>query len=376
MPYKYFAFISYSSKDTSWGKKLQRKLEHYRMPATLCSEHNWASKTPIRPVFFAPTDIQPGGLTEEQKQRLQDSRHLIVICSPNSAQSEWVGREIAFFHSLGRTKDIHFFIVDGVPNSGNPDTECFNPIIKQLGISEILGANIHEHVSSLPWINRERAYVQLITKLLGIEFDTLWQRHRRMFIQQVCASVIALLCVCCAIALAYRASRPVEVKVALHELTPRNTHLPALKNARVWIDIPGEVKDTVFADVDQAITFVNIPSELDGEAVGIHFRHDDYNPIDTTVTLDGKVTLNISRNPKVYGQLYFTIYDGDVTPVPNATVSIKGVKATSNDRGQVAMLLPIEKQDTLYEVESDVLTLSNNQLGSGSTYSSSIYITK
>ena len=39
--YKYFAFISYNSHDTSWGKRLQRKLEGYRMPATLCSEHGW-----------------------------------------------------------------------------------------------------------------------------------------------------------------------------------------------------------------------------------------------------------------------------------------------------------------------------------------------
>ena len=62
--FKYFAFISYSSKDTEWGKKIQKKLEHYRMPATLCSEHGW-ERTPIKPVFFAPTDIQPGGLTEQ-----------------------------------------------------------------------------------------------------------------------------------------------------------------------------------------------------------------------------------------------------------------------------------------------------------------------
>ena len=36
--FKYFAFISYSSHDTAWGKRLQRKLEGYRMPAALCSE--------------------------------------------------------------------------------------------------------------------------------------------------------------------------------------------------------------------------------------------------------------------------------------------------------------------------------------------------
>lgn len=67
--FKYFAFISYNSKDTAWGKKLQKKLEHYRMPATLCSEHGW-KRTPISPIFFAPTDIQPGGLSNELQERL------------------------------------------------------------------------------------------------------------------------------------------------------------------------------------------------------------------------------------------------------------------------------------------------------------------
>ena len=62
--FKYVAFISYSSKDTEWGKRVQHKLEHYRMPSTMCREHGWNRK-PINPVFFAPTDIQPGGLTEE-----------------------------------------------------------------------------------------------------------------------------------------------------------------------------------------------------------------------------------------------------------------------------------------------------------------------
>ena len=56
--FKYFAFISYNSKDTAWGKKLQKKLEHYRMPATLCSEHGW-KRTPISPIFFAPPTSSP-----------------------------------------------------------------------------------------------------------------------------------------------------------------------------------------------------------------------------------------------------------------------------------------------------------------------------
>ena len=192
--YKYFAFISYSSKDYKWGKCVQRRLEGYRMPATLCSEHGWKRK-PINPVFFAPTDIQPGPLTEELKARLSDSKHLIVICSPNSAQSDWVGQEIEYFYKeLGR-KDIHFFIVDGTPHTGDKTTECFNPIVEKLGMPEILGANIHEQVSRWSWINKERAYVQLITKLLGVEFDSIWQRHRRMLIEKMsvlCIGVVAV----------------------------------------------------------------------------------------------------------------------------------------------------------------------------------------
>lgn len=50
--FKYFAFISYNSKDTEWGKRVQKKLEHYCMPATLCREHGWESRTPIKPVLF------------------------------------------------------------------------------------------------------------------------------------------------------------------------------------------------------------------------------------------------------------------------------------------------------------------------------------
>ena len=210
--FKYFAFISYNSKDTEWGKKVQKKLEGYKMPATLCSEHGWARK-PIKPVFFAPTDIQPGGLSEELQERLRASRNLIVICSPNSAKSEWVGKEIEFFHQLGRTKQIHFFIVEGTPHSGNPDTECFNPVVDKLGLPEILGANIHEKIYRWPWMNKERAYVQLVSKLLGVEFDTIWQRHKRLLIKKAIAWAVGIFIVFAALFYVWRTNQPVDVEI-------------------------------------------------------------------------------------------------------------------------------------------------------------------
>ena len=120
--FKYYAFISYSSHDAKWGRKLQKKLEGYKMSSTLCQKHGWKRK-PLNPIFFAPTDIQPGPLSVELQERLRASRNLIVICSPHAAKSQWVSREIEYFHSLGRAEHIYFFIVEGIPHSGNPDTE-------------------------------------------------------------------------------------------------------------------------------------------------------------------------------------------------------------------------------------------------------------
>ena len=256
--FKYFAFISYNSKDTAWGKKLQKKLEHYRMPATLCSEHGW-QRTPIKPVFFAPTDIQPGGLSEELQERLKASQHLIVICSPNSAQSKWVGREIEFFHNLGRTNNIHFFIVEGSPHSGDPATECFNPVIDHLGLPEILGANIHEKVYRWPWLNKERAYAQLISKLLGVEFDTIWQRHRRRLIRRTIIWTVGTLAVLITLIAVWKMNQPVNVQASLHEASVHNEALPPLKDAVVTITLDNETKIDTLKTMDASVVFANIP---------------------------------------------------------------------------------------------------------------------
>lgn len=229
-PYKYFAFISYNSHDTAWGKRLQRKLESYRMPTTVCNEHGW-KRTPIKPVFFAPTDIQPGGLTAELQERLKASQNLIVICSPHSAKSKWVGQEITFFHSLGRTEHIHFFIVDGIPHSGHEETECFNPVVNQLGLPEILGANVHEKIYRWGWLNRERAFVQLITKLLGMEFDAIWQRHKRRMVQRITAWCLGTLLVLAVLVGVWAMNQPIDITVGLHEASTHNPQLPPLEKS-------------------------------------------------------------------------------------------------------------------------------------------------
>ena len=351
--YKYFAFISYNSKDTEWGKKVQRKLENYRMPSTLCSERGW-ERTPIKPVFFAPTDIQPGPLSEELQERLKASRNLIVICSPNSAQSEWVGREIEFFHSIGRTKNIHFFIVEGVPHSGDAKTECFHPIVDTLGLPEILGANIHEKVSRWPWINKERAFVQLISKLLNVEFDSIWQRHKRQMIQKAIVWSFGILMILATIIGVLVTNQPVDVKMSLKEVSVKNDNLPPLSDAIVTIALENETKTDTIRSLDCNAIFNNIPQKFIGRSVHVTVSCEDYMDVDTTLLLVENMILDIRRNPEEFGRIKFDVWDSSGNGVPNVFITIGGYKAVSDKDGHVEFFIPLEEQRKSYYVTLSV----------------------
>ena len=359
--YKYFAFISYNQQDVAWGKRLQRKLENYKMAATLCSEKGW-KRTPIRPVFFAPTDIQPNELTEELKARLEASRHLIVICSPHSAQSEWVGREIAYFHSLGREKNIHFFIIDGVPNSNVPQTECFNPVIKELGMSERLGANINERNYSWNYLNRQRAYVQLITKLLGIEFDTIWQRHKRHLIEKWTTIILLGIAILCSIAWAWMAHRPITVSVTLEEVMPPNNNLPKLSDAEVSLVLGNDVRRVRTHSMDEVVSFTNVPKNMLGSNVELRFmdfpdtpESANYYPTEIKLKLEEQMTIPVCRDTIKYGKLKARVIDRNHHPLPNYKISIAGLDLTTDDKGNIDTYIPYENQRRSYIVMNDTL---------------------
>lgn len=355
--FKYFAFISYSSHDTEWGKKLQKKLEGYRMSATLCKEHKW-KRNPINPVFFAPSDIQPGGLNEELQARLRASRNLIVISSPHSASSEWVGKEIAFYQSIGRSENIYFFIIDGIPHSGNPATECLHPIIKNLGLPEILGVNIHEKTYRWSWLNKERAYVQLITKLLGVEFDTIWRRHRRLLIQKIIARVIGIITVLSALFFTWILNQPANIQMSLTEAETINEALPPLKDASVIMEIGKEIKkDTISSSNDKAM-FLHIPHKYLNKNVRVRVSCKDYKDVDTTIILNEFMTINMYRNTSVYGNVRFRLWDiENESTVPNCIVYIDGNKVISDNNGTISITIPLSKQKMQYRIMSNEVHL-------------------
>lgn len=352
--YKHFAFISYNSKDLSWGKRLQRKLESYRLPTTLCTQHHLARK-PMWPVFFAPSDIQIGELSEEIKKRLRDSRHLIVICSPNSAQSNWVGQEIAYFHSLGRKANIHLFIIKGTPHSGDPKTECFHPILKRLGMPEILGANINERIYFFSWLNRQRAYVQLITKLLGIEFDTLWQRRKRRIRQQVALWTVGAVIVLSALGWTWKQSLPVDVGIELNEVTVHNPRLPKATEIVVSLALENEIKRDTLASIDNVATFANIPRRMMGKQVRVTVDSCRYLSVDTMMTLSETMKVNVNYNPSLFGDIRFRLWNPNKERyVPHCRLSVGGREVVTDDSGSVEFFIPLAEQDSLYPLEADI----------------------
>lgn len=76
--YTFDAFISYSHRDLSFGKWLQRKLETFPIPADMRGERPRGQKLRI---FRDQTDLAGTGLQDSLKQNLRDSRFLIVLCS-------------------------------------------------------------------------------------------------------------------------------------------------------------------------------------------------------------------------------------------------------------------------------------------------------
>ena len=168
---QYYAFISYKRDDQKWAEWLQEKLEHYKLPTNL----NGRSDLPkeIRPVFRDKSELAAGVLADEIQKALDNSKYLIVICSPHSAKSEWVNKEVQAFIESGRTDKIIPFIIEGTPNSGKDETECFPKAIRELPAEdELLGVNINE-------MGRDAAAVKVVAQMFGLRFDDLWQRHER-----------------------------------------------------------------------------------------------------------------------------------------------------------------------------------------------------
>ncbi|MFZ1938294.1 MAG: toll/interleukin-1 receptor domain-containing protein [Terracidiphilus sp.] len=138
--FKYWAFISYSHADKQWGTRLHSALETFKVPKPLIGAITRTGEpvpSRIFPVFRDREELPTSSdLSTMINRALEESRYLIVICSPRASRSRWVNQEILDFKRLGRADRILALIVDGEPNAadGKPgfsaEAECFPEALK------------------------------------------------------------------------------------------------------------------------------------------------------------------------------------------------------------------------------------------------------
>jgi WD40 repeat protein len=207
--FRYRAFISYSRADRDVTQRLHRLLERYVLPATLriVSLGMRRDARPLKPVFLDESEIVPGpSLSGRIRGALRLSEFLIVVCSPRSAASAWVEKEIVDFVRLGRRENILAVVVDGTPNAvakGRPAAAEALPKALRFEIAE--DGAITDVPAEPLWIDwrgearRGRAgFLRIVAALLSLgSLDDLIRRdaarQRRRLIAAIAASAASLL---------------------------------------------------------------------------------------------------------------------------------------------------------------------------------------
>ena len=273
--YRYFAFISYKSDDLKEAWALKKKLDGYKLPTVLCKQYEKERK-PTHEAFLDKTNIQPGDLTQELKDNLDNSHYLIVVCSPRSAKSEYVTAEIEHFTRNGREDEMFLFIIESDP--ANIEAS-FNPAIKEAEKRwseregekrEILGVNIKEKdvdkmffIYRWPvvgaWLQRERAYMQLISRLLNLEFEQLWSYQRIRLAERVIAWIVGLIIVFGAISYTAYINKDVDITTRLKETSIHNEQLPPLKDAIITIMFDNKTEVDTIHSLEAGCVFTNVP---------------------------------------------------------------------------------------------------------------------
>lgn len=122
--YKYYAFISYSHADSGWADWLHRSLEKFVIPKSLRKETNFTLPKTLYPIFKDREELPSAAkLGDHITRALTASRYLIVICSPDAAQSDWVNQEVCIFKALGREDRVLCLIVDGEPAASETSSQ-------------------------------------------------------------------------------------------------------------------------------------------------------------------------------------------------------------------------------------------------------------
>lgn len=301
MNYKYFAFISYSSKDKKWGKWFQENIEHYRLPTSVKKKHDLPKEIKV---FRDETDLnQVSILSPELKKALDNSRYLVVICSPTSARKTcWVNDEIDYFLEKRPKESVVLIIVDGQPNT-NDDRECLPERFRNLPKKEqLLAGDINKY-------GEKKILVHAMARLLGIEFDWMWDRFKRC---QRISQIIMLFIIfvfTLLISIAFFLFSTFDFTVDLYE---QDNHFLEYWGSEIVIEYDGKTENRILEKANYKAIFENIHPKYRFSKVRLLFYSEGYYLIDTILPFKKKYQIPIIRDDtfeNVEGYVYDFLTD-------------------------------------------------------------------
>ena len=188
--YRYDAFISYRhvEPDRGWAKWLHGALETYRVPKQLVAK---GYPKRLGRVFRDEEELPANAdLSSQITAALDESKFLIVVCSPRAVESRWVNAEVEHFRKLGRHDRILALLIEGEPgqsfpkalveirrsvvDAGSDGTTFTREVVEDV---EPLAADVRpERSDQKPQALRNNARLRLMACILGCRFDDLRQR--------------------------------------------------------------------------------------------------------------------------------------------------------------------------------------------------------
>lgn len=344
---KRYAFISYNHKDVKWAKWLQNKLESYKLPSDINNEFEDCRY--LRPIFRDKTDLNTGILANELRKELEESKYLVVICSPNSSKSSWVSDEVKAFIEMGRLDYIIPFIVSGAPHNyserdcKNPyEDECFPLFLRQYTQQhpelELLGISTDE-------VGKEKALIRVVSRMLGLNFDVLWKRHERQKRNRLitlCISAVVLTL------LIYWLAVPISLSLQIND---DRHHLPKPENMTIIIGN----SSYKLKSLDTTLVINNFPGYFRGRTINILFSGTYYHKISKDVNISvgmkSSCVFNLSRDDT------FRFFSGKVVDdsgngIPEAKIIVGNDYSTLTDgKGTFSIEIPTERQTSTKTIE-------------------------
>lgn len=337
--YNYYAFLSYCPEDAIVAEALRKKLESFWLPKGVYNE--CCSSSRLSPIYKKETYEGNALLPDEVRDALNQSKCLLLLCSPESANSECVNREVELFIAEGRVKQIIPYIVNGIPMCEGR-RECFPPALrnyfKENPSHELLGIDTQK-------ISPKSALYSVASTLLDVPYNKLWNRLAHKNRNRL---IIALLLALVGFLGFYILAIPYRISIILHDEVH---NLPILKDASGYVGtVVINGVDIPVSSFDTTIVSPPIPGYLRGKTASISFSATYYRSLNDTIELGygwkSDYDLYLKRDNE-FEMFSGRVFDLDTNePIPDAWVDVDQGRywAMTDSAGYFVLKFTLEEQ--------------------------------